>query len=116
MCYFTEKGPKAILGGLLVRVVCPQTRIALFLFRLKCTYEPIEWPQVVVGVWAVANGEAISVRAYDPKAVETFDLTIVSGWWAELELPPLIAMTEADLDGLAGVIYRGVLKGNHAWF
>lgn len=59
-------------------------------------------PQMVLGIWAVADGEAISISVYDPKAVETLELTLICGWWAELGLPSLNIMTTTDLDGLAG--------------
>lgn len=55
-----------------------------------------------MGIWPVANGEAMSFTFYDPKAVETLEMTIQRGWWAELGLPPVKAMSRTDLDGLAG--------------
>lgn len=58
---------------------------------------------MIMGIWAVADGEAISISVYDPKAVQTLELTLVCGWWAELGLPPLASMTATDLDGLAGI-------------
>lgn len=48
------------------------------------------------------EGEAIFMSVYDPKAIVTLEVTILCGWWAELELPPVKSMTTTDLDGLAG--------------
>ena len=42
------------------------------------------------------------MTVYDPKAIVTLEVTILCGWWAELELPPVKSMTTTDLDGLAG--------------
>lgn len=42
------------------------------------------------------------MSVYDPKAIVTLEVTILCGWWAELELPPVKSMTTTDLDGLAG--------------
>lgn len=77
--------------------------------------------QVVMSIWAVSDGEAITVTVYDPKAVQTLEITFLSGWWAELGIPPLKSMTRSGLDGLAGkvnfavyciyCIYRGVHRG-----
>ena len=56
----------------------------------------------MAGAWSVANGEALFVSFYDPKAVVTLELTILCGWWAELGLPSMAIMTDNDLRGLAG--------------
>lgn len=53
-------------------------------------------------IWAVLDGEAITVSVYDPKAVQTLELTFLSGWWVELGIPPLKSMTMSGLSGLAG--------------
>lgn len=60
------------------------------------------WLQLVMGIWVVADGRAISISVYDPRSVETIELTVRSEWWAELGLPPLTSITNTDLDGLAG--------------
>lgn len=58
--------------------------------------------QLIMAVWPVKDGEAMTVSVYDPKDVKTLELTVLSGWWTELGLPPLNAMSAEDLDGLAG--------------
>ena len=50
----------------------------------------------------MSEGEAIYMSVYDPKAIVTLEVTVLCGWWAELELPPVKSMTATDLDGLAG--------------
>lgn len=57
---------------------------------------------MVMGIWVVSKGDAIYIGVYDPKAVDTIEMTVRSGWWAELGLSPLTSMTAPDLDGLAG--------------
>lgn len=61
-----------------------------------------------MGIWVVSKGDAIYIGVYDPKAVDTIEMTVRSGWWAELGLSPLTSMTAPDLDGLAGYIIQGI--------
>lgn len=63
----------------------------------------------MTGIWLVSNGEAFFVSFYDPKAVVTLELTILCGWWAELGLPLVTAMTDKDLQGLACTIITTIL-------
>lgn len=58
---------------------------------------------MVMGIWVVSRGEAIYIGVYDPKAVETIEMTVRSGWWEALGLSPLSSMSASDLDGLAGI-------------
>lgn len=50
----------------------------------------------------MADGEAITVSVYDPKAVHNLDITLVCGWWAELGISGLKSMAVSGLCGLAG--------------
>lgn len=59
--------------------------------------------QVILGVWAVSDGEAMTVSVYDPKAVQNLEMTFIYGWWAELGIPPLKSMSISDLRGVAGM-------------
>lgn len=58
--------------------------------------------QVLMGIWVVSGGEAITVSVYDPKAVQNLEITFLGGWWAELGMPPLKSMGISGLCGVAG--------------
>lgn len=75
---------------------------------LRVVHEPMIL-QVVMGIWVVSGGEAVTVRVYDPKAVQNLDITFLSGWWAELGIPPLKSMAISGLRGVAGTPNQRVL-------
>lgn len=62
-----------------------------------------------MGIWVVSGGEAVTVSVYDPKAVQNLDITFLSGWWAELGIPPLKSMAISGLCGVAGTANQRVL-------
>eukprot|EP00752_Nemacystus_decipiens_P002077 g1988.t1 len=64
--------------------------------------------KVVMGIWVVSGGGAITVSVYDPKAVQNLDITFLSGWWAELGLPPLKSMAISGLCGVAAYLVQGI--------
>lgn len=78
------------------------SHITTILFQHVIVVRELTLAQVVMTIWAVSDGEAITVSVYDPKAVQTLDLTFLSGWWAELGIPPLKSMAMPSLVGLAG--------------
>lgn len=55
-----------------------------------------------MGIWVVSGGQAITVSVYDPKAVQSLEITFLCGWWAELGIPPLKSMAISGLCGVAG--------------
>lgn len=83
-------------------------------YRSACAHVPflIVWAshepvvlEVVMVIWVVSGGEAITVSIYDPKAVQNLDITFLCGWWAELGIPPLKSMAISGLWGVAGMAY-----------
>lgn len=66
--------------------------------------------QVVMRIWVVSGGEAITVSVYDPKAVQNLDITFLCGWWAELGIPPLKSMAIPGLYGMAGIANNALYR------
>eukprot|EP00903_Cladosiphon_okamuranus_P011664 g10971.t1 len=64
--------------------------------------------KVVMGIWVVSGGEAITVSVYDPKAVQSLEITFLCGWWAELGIPPLKSMAISGLCGVAAYLVQGI--------
>ncbi|CBN79097.1 hypothetical protein Esi_0176_0057 [Ectocarpus siliculosus] len=64
--------------------------------------------KVVLSVWAVSDGEAITVSVYDHKAVQNLEITLLCGWWAELGITGLKSMAPAGLSGLAAYLVQSI--------
>ncbi|CAM9847508.1 unnamed protein product [Ectocarpus sp. 4 AP-2014] len=64
--------------------------------------------KVVLSVWAVSDGEAMTVSVYDHKAVQNLEITLLCGWWAELGITGLKSMAPAGLSGLAGYLVQSI--------
>ncbi|CAB1110231.1 unnamed protein product [Ectocarpus sp. CCAP 1310/34] len=64
--------------------------------------------KVVLSVWAVSDGEAMTVSVYDHKAVQNLEITLLCGWWAELGITGLKSMAPAGLSGLAAYLVQSI--------